>query len=826
MKRKFLVLLCLVTIVALLCTSCDLLNGGNGSNDNQGDSETCEHTFSKRWSMSATEHWHVATCEHATEKSDVAKHSDSDEDGMCDVCEYEIGHHHTWASEWSTDANYHWKNATCSHTGEKGEIAAHNDANKNGACDVCATHVHVVDIFGMCTVCNEQVSEPDVTNLAYIIPVILSNADRTNSGKISFTNVNTSIEDEEKIANTQVIDYILGNAGAYYKMFTETYRSGLDADAIHRDKEKSTQEAWYELLADDTLSGVYRTEMDGEVSGFMIDDTPARDLLSGFYFAVSTLTDAYGAENVLNNLYKLATGNPYSKFESGYDNGVYSFSFDYLSVETDTAEGEGNHVDFYDVTVSFTVSDNGALTTLNIECDCYTNSTESELDQDYTYDQNSNTIAMKDTAVADTYVYAITQTEGERTYVPEYTKDSFIPEDFDTFLDEELTEELGQTVTITIGDFVNLYMGNCTPEYASVDYIIDTLVVSVDESVECFHYGNNVSFYPSAVGTYSVTVTLGGKTISFTIEVEAEEIIGGGDEPTEGGIYVTITDNNCWVDEAVFTAPADGDYTFIIPAGYGAFDKKDCDTMKNNPYVDPGDPEKPEDKNGGSFTVSLMEGQTYTFYVKHDKKNVTVYISYTVSDYTGTGEVGGPDSGVATNIVSGSYFGTGAGGTCTLVIDAEAYIATMNGYTYMYTFEDGDVVIYLNDNPMDGSLLDITVGSNGVPTEFVWNGNYYDVITTEDDSVDSIVAGTYLGTDADGNQALTVVIEGNTVTFTFVSDLEGTDTLTVTYEIEHGYVLLYNEEGIKLPGTAATLEIDENGTPIRASFNGSYTLAK
>ena len=105
MKRKFLVLLCLVTILSLLCTSCDAFN--KGTDDEQGGDETCEHTFSKRWSMSATEHWHVATCEHATEKSDVAKHSDSDEDGMCDVCEYEIGHHHTWASEWSTDANYH-----------------------------------------------------------------------------------------------------------------------------------------------------------------------------------------------------------------------------------------------------------------------------------------------------------------------------------------------------------------------------------------------------------------------------------------------------------------------------------------------------------------------------------------------------------------------------------------------------------------------------------------------------------------------------------------------------------------------------------------------
>ena len=822
MKRKFLVLLCLVTILSLLCTSCDASN--KGSDDEQGD-ETCEHTFSKRWSMSATEHWHVATCEHATEKSDVAKHSDADEDGMCDVCEYEIGHNHTWASEWSSDANYHWKNAICSHTGEKGEIAEHNDANKNGACDVCAAHVHVVDIFGMCTVCNEQVAEPDVTNLAYIIPVILANADRTNSGKISFTNVNASLEDEEKIIVTQVIDYVLGNAGAYYKMFTDTYRSGLGVDATPYNEETATQEAWYELLANDTLSGVYRTKMDGEVSGFMIDDTPARDLLSGFYFAVSTLTDAYGAENVLNNLYKLATGNPYSKFESGYDNGVYSFSFDYLSVQTDTAQGEGNHVDYYKVTVSFTVSDNGALTTLNIGCDCYTNSTLSELDQDYTYDQNSNTITMKDTAIADTYIYVITQTEGERTYTPEYTKSSFIPQDFDTFLDEELTEELGETVTITIGDFVNLYMGNCTPEYASVDYIIDTLVVSVDESVAYFSYGNNVSFYPSAVGTYSVTVTLGGKTISFTIEVEEEKIIGGGDElPSDGTISVTITDNNGWFDIAEFTAPADGDYTFIIPAGYGAY-SVDAFNKFGDAYVDPDDPHHPEYKEGGTFTVSLAAGETHQFYVKYSKKNVTVYIAYTVSEYTGTGNAGG-NGGEATGVVGGSYLGTGAAGTCTLVIDAEANVVTMNGYTYMYIFEDGDVVIYLNDNPMPDYLLDITVGSNGVPTEFVWNGNYYDVLTSEDDSVDSIVEGTYIGTDVDGNQALTVVVEGNTVTFTFVSELEGTDTLTATYEIDHGYVLLYDDEGIKLPGTAATLEIDEDGTPIRASFNGSYTLAK
>ena len=47
-----------------------------------------EHTYSDQWSYSQTDHWHGATCEHTDQKKDVAAHTDSNNDGKCDVCNY------------------------------------------------------------------------------------------------------------------------------------------------------------------------------------------------------------------------------------------------------------------------------------------------------------------------------------------------------------------------------------------------------------------------------------------------------------------------------------------------------------------------------------------------------------------------------------------------------------------------------------------------------------------------------------------------------------------------------------------------------------------
>lgn len=49
-----------------------------------------EHTFASGWTADATGHWHGATCEHTTEKADFAAHTDADENGKCDACLYTL----------------------------------------------------------------------------------------------------------------------------------------------------------------------------------------------------------------------------------------------------------------------------------------------------------------------------------------------------------------------------------------------------------------------------------------------------------------------------------------------------------------------------------------------------------------------------------------------------------------------------------------------------------------------------------------------------------------------------------------------------------------
>ncbi len=45
------------------------------------------HTFAEGWTFDNTNHWHAATCEHTSEKSDIAPHK-LDENGECTVCDY------------------------------------------------------------------------------------------------------------------------------------------------------------------------------------------------------------------------------------------------------------------------------------------------------------------------------------------------------------------------------------------------------------------------------------------------------------------------------------------------------------------------------------------------------------------------------------------------------------------------------------------------------------------------------------------------------------------------------------------------------------------
>ena len=131
------------------------------------------HTFATTYTSDATHHWHAATCEHTEEVKDKAEHTfgewtittqpteeaEGSKERECSVCHYKatetiakLAHTHTFATTYTSDATHHWYAATCGHTTEVKDKAAHTfgdwtsnndatteaDGTKSRTCSVCS----------------------------------------------------------------------------------------------------------------------------------------------------------------------------------------------------------------------------------------------------------------------------------------------------------------------------------------------------------------------------------------------------------------------------------------------------------------------------------------------------------------------------------------------------------------------------------------------------------------------------------------------------------------------------------------------------------------
>lgn len=108
-----------------------------------------KHTFdTERWEYNAENHWHPATCGHTDEKKDLGAHvwnegvvttqptetTEGVKTYTCTTCGNTktatigmLDHEHTFdMTKWSYDTENHWHPATCAHTDEKKDLAAHN----------------------------------------------------------------------------------------------------------------------------------------------------------------------------------------------------------------------------------------------------------------------------------------------------------------------------------------------------------------------------------------------------------------------------------------------------------------------------------------------------------------------------------------------------------------------------------------------------------------------------------------------------------------------------------------------------------------------------
>ena len=93
------------------------------------------HVPGEDWKHDETNHWHE--CVGCGIKLDVAAHADANGDGKCDDCGFVMSkpHEHTWSDKWYANSKEHWHE--CTDCKEKKDVGAHVDTNNNGKCDTC-----------------------------------------------------------------------------------------------------------------------------------------------------------------------------------------------------------------------------------------------------------------------------------------------------------------------------------------------------------------------------------------------------------------------------------------------------------------------------------------------------------------------------------------------------------------------------------------------------------------------------------------------------------------------------------------------------------------
>lgn len=616
MKNKIIALLCVILAAVVSFAACDESGAAGGGH---------KHTFSTVWKSNETEHWHPASCEHGENKGDLAPHADADEDGVCDVCAFECGHDHAFAEAWTNNETHHWHAPTCSHTDEKGSYGLHKDENIDALCDDCSAHVHMLDGAGFCTGCNKEIIPVVETDIGSVVSATTARLNNVISGRVEYTNtITSSVTGQVTTSLAHTSEYLLGTNGTY-----------INRTMLSVDNETVLEENWIPLVNSENITGVTTIKVDGTLTEAQPSSFGPDNLL-GYYFAASTLADGYAPETLLYNIYELAVADSINKvfdFNVIHNDALnlYSFSYNILTINTDTAEGEDDGVAYYEVSVSFSYADDYTLLALDVSVDCYTNTLADKAEHDFTYDQATQTITMQANASADNYRYVVGQVKGTRTKIPMNDGSAYTPTDFDLYTDEACTNK-ADNLTIQIGDnSTELYIG-CIPADRFLSFVKNDCSIFVADKngnksngVTAYLVGDVIQIFPAVSGDYILTVTACGKTKTVNINIPVADVKG------DKSFTVTTTDQYAFTDSYTFTATKSGKYVFYLPEyNFGVtLDPEGLPLVDFQEYqwVDT-DGDGEEDTKLTWFEKNLRTGQSFTFYYSSNTKGATYTIGY------------------------------------------------------------------------------------------------------------------------------------------------------------------------------------------------------
>ena len=636
MKRKILALLLVAVMAVMALASCDVLNGLTGEDE-------CEHTFSEAWSSDATNHWHAATCEHGEVKDSLGAHDDANEDGICDTCAYEIGHEHSFESAWTVDDEHHWKKATCSHVDEKGEYDLHKDDNNDGVCDVCLGHVHILDAAGFCEGCDKEIKPVVETDIAAVIAAATVRQQKINGGEIEMSYAGHSNHTNGDQSMWHKVLFTLGTNGTY----SQRIENQVATDGTATGKQQIT-EKWIPYNTAESFVGISAISVDGVYIDAMPTSFSPDDLL-GYYYALSSLADGHGADQLLYAIYEMALTENVSDLEVVHDADAnkYTFSFDVFVVQVSNVNGESVYnVNYFEVAVEFTYTDDYAITSLDVTTKVYTTDPGAgfdgiwEEDIDIDYDPDTNTVTFRKNAYGDTYNFSVTQNVGERGTVALEGGDKFVPTDFGIFSDYSLTTPATSLELMNADHSKELYVG-VSPAGTFISFVVSEIADSITvttadgeatRGLSAILVGNAIQLFPAAAGDYVITVEALGKTVNVSVTVTEREIeIEEGLE--SGTITVTSTSTYSWSDLVTLKigdeyGTKQGYYIFYIPADMGILYKSVAD-VDGAPEIDfqvlgydPSDVHILYDKDNENST----RGQYAAFYFGNQFSKLQFYI--------------------------------------------------------------------------------------------------------------------------------------------------------------------------------------------------------
>ena len=787
MKRVLALLL-----VFMLCI-CALVSCG------EEEEEPHVHTFSESWTADAEGHWYAATCE--CEEVEITKlaHSDKNNDGACDVCEYKIAcaDGHSYAEEWTVDCTNHWHAADCGHVVAGSGVAAHADANNDGKCDTCFYVIrdihnhyyddewsgdaeyhwhaalcehgvevadkaaHVVDAAGYCTVCEAKVSNVNASNIEAVLLAAIARNHKVTDGNIVFSEMVFGGNANALTLSTGGVDevyFVLGANDSY--IFLQNY--DMNGNFIGADHQ------WYERISEKEIFAVqmqHGTNKLQVVSG-------AEQFLSGYTYHPGSILpsaddDTSTLANTLYNLYSLVkAGTNVSDATESYDatTGEYKIAFNYLDVNAthmsdDTTEYQAY---YYQVAIRFTVDANAVINFAEFSVMSYRNW---EGDEDISYDPTTNKITFLDSANPTVYSYSVSQRSGDRTYTTIYPKTSLVPTDFElSYVTEIVDGEYGEKIIVS----------EELLEDKDEDGVLDLELT--EESYVYVHLTNLVPVTAIAsaldIGDFSVTFVNNDSTSTGALWLNQEEKAPG---------------FSSYTDCITFFAEDAGEYTVTITFGnitktvnvtVAARQVAPVDPVEDNEFVvETTDTYVYEDEH--TFIATKGEGK-YTFTLppflgiqSKEAKDAERTPEYDVLGVAANEPEYGQPREVVFELEANEEFVFYVGAT------------TKGNWIISYTYVACDVE---DDNQGGGDQ-----GGGDVTVD---------------------ISGTYTGTSP-YQENLTIVIDDTTITFTHKSN-----TVTFDYELDGSNVIIYNAAGEPWSSTFYALTLTA-GVPTSAVYNGN-----